>query len=173
MNSFLKTGKNIETPISSSNLQFKQEDNSIKLICLPGDDPSEKLVELMKTLHVYSPELASYLTKVIASSQFGNNLDDLYGILAAINEIKPQNPLEILLVIQMFLTNRRAGIALKESCKCLLADDQERQIAIATKLMRLYTQQMEALRKFRNGGNQTINVNYINANQSVVSTGGI
>lgn len=154
-------------------VKFEKAGDAIKIATQNGESAYEQLERLKCQLNVATPELATYLTQVIASCQPGTKLEDLNGIVAALGEIQPKDPLETLLVIQMFMANRRAGIAIKESCKAMLPEDQERQVAIATRLMRLFTQQMETLRKYRNGNNQTINVNYINANQSVVNTGGI
>ncbi len=153
-------------------VSFEALGSAIKFSCQDGDTTADKLQQLMSQLQVTTPELAVYLAKVIASCQLGNGVEDLNGILAALGEIQCKDPLETLLIVQMFFTNRLACVAMKESSKAILPQDQERQIAIATRLMRLYIQQMESLRKHRNGSSQTINVNYINANQALVRQGG-
>lgn len=156
----------------SSPVHFEDTGNAVRLTASAASDDLIGLERLREQLQTVTPELAEYLARLIATCQPEPVSGDLNGVLAAIGELKPKDPLETLLILQMFLTSRRAGLAIKYSYKNLMPHEQERQIAIAIRLMRLYTQQMEALRKYRNGSNQTINVNYVHADQAVVTQGG-
>lgn len=157
---------------SQQPVDFESAGNGLRFRLVEGESPEDKLNELARQMNVSNPKLALYLTRLIATCQSGNSLDDLHGILSVIAEVQPKDPLETLLVIQMCLATRRAGVAIRDSAKAMLAEDQERQAAIATRLMRLFTQQMETLRKYRGGGNQNITVNYVHAGQAVVAAGG-
>ncbi len=91
-----------------------------------------------------------------------NNLNFAHSFL---REIKPQNPLEAMLAIQMLGTHTL-------SCKMLANANLSNQtfegvsenINRATKLTRTFISQMEALKKHRSKGDQKITVEHINVN---------
>ena len=73
-----------------------------------------------------------------------------------------------MLVVQMCLANEYAVNALSSSDTAVFTEDKERLSAIAAKMMRLYLQQFEVLRRYRNAGRQNIQVTHVYADQAIV-----
>ena len=79
---------------------------------------------------------------------------------------EPKDNLECLLAAQMVATH---NMAMTFSWKAMLAkqtpDGIDANINRLTKLMRTFTAQVEALRKYRTGGKQTIQVQHVNVSE--------
>jgi hypothetical protein len=89
--------------------------------------------------------------------------EDRRGFMAAIvREIAPRDAIEQMLAVQMATTH----VALVRQGKRMARADQlpqfEAHERAYNKLARTYTTQMEALRKHRNGGKQTVTVQHVN-----------
>jgi len=88
------------------------------------------------------------------------------GILAMHQGIGPKDTIESLLAAQMVATH---NMAMAFSKRAMLVDQTpqgvDANINRVTKLMRTYVAQVEALRKYRTGGKQTIQVQYVNVNE--------
>lgn len=107
--------------------------------------------------------LVNTLTKVLGNDEMQES--DLDFATSFIRELEPQDPIESMLAIQMLgnhliscTTLYRAG--LKDQTFEGLSENVNR----ATKLSRTFIAQMEALKKYRNKGNQKITVEHININ---------
>jgi len=95
-------------------------------------------------------------------------------ILSAMGELRPQDGHEGMLISQMLSVHERAMYCLRmadnnKSFAAMYYDLQNQGI----KLMRLFTQQLEALDKHRRKGNQTIIVEHVNVHdggQAIVGT---
>jgi len=88
------------------------------------------------------------------------------GILAMHQGIEPKDTIESLLAAQMVATH---NMVMEFSKRAMLVDQTpqgvDANINRVTKLMRTYVAQVEALRKYRTGGKQTIQVQHINVNE--------
>jgi len=96
-----------------------------------------------------------------ASDEFGGN-DERMFVVAAIAEIKPRDGVERMLAVQMAATHVamiRAGRSMANagSLEAIKVHNNA-----YTKLAQTYAAQMEALRKHRNGGKQTVIVQHVN-----------
>lgn len=95
-----------------------------------------------------------------------NNLSETNGILAIMNGIAPQNPMEGLFAAQM---TTAYNLAMEFSRRAMKAEQSaeslERNINQATKMMKAFTAQAEALQKLRNKGQQKITVQHVQVNQ--------
>jgi len=85
--------------------------------------------------------------------------------LAAITEMDPQDPTELMLATQMTTVHNTVMSVFNRALKV----DQSIELAefyinSATKLMRAYTAQIEALNKYRTKGQQKITVQHVNVN---------
>jgi len=88
------------------------------------------------------------------------------GALAMYQGIKPIDEIECLLVAQMIATHCIAMEMLKRvMLKEQTFEGVDANVNRATKLTRTYTTQVEALRKYRTGGKQTIQVQHVNVNE--------
>ena len=96
-----------------------------------------------------------------ASDEFAGN-DERMFMVSAIAEIKPRDTFERMLAVQMAATH----VAMVRSARWLANTETVDQIKAHysgyTKLARAYVAQMEALRKHRNGGRQTVTVQHVN-----------
>jgi len=88
------------------------------------------------------------------------------GILAMHQGIEPKDTIESLLAAQMVATH---NMAMAFSKRAMLVgqtvEGVDANINRVTKLMRTYVAQVEALRKYRTGGKQTIQVQHVNVNE--------
>ncbi len=96
-----------------------------------------------------------------ASDEFSGN-DERIFMVAAISEIKPRDGIERMLAVQIAATH----VALIRAGRWMANADNLEQVKAHTtgynKLARTYSLQMEALRKHRNGGKQTVTVQHVN-----------
>lgn len=93
----------------------------------------------------------------------------LNALVAAIAELKPRDPLERRLIAQALLVHHKAAQALVRASQTRWDDEREAQENRALKFMRLFSQQMATLQKYRRNGQQTVVVNHVVANQAVVA----
>jgi hypothetical protein len=115
------------------------------------------------------PELAEALfghcMKVLkaneSSDDFAGN-DERMFMLTSVAEIEPRDTFERMLAVQMATTH----VAMVRAGRWLANADHIEQVKAHyngyTKLARAYVGQMEALRKHRNGGKQTVTVQHVN-----------
>lgn len=96
-----------------------------------------------------------------ASDEFPGN-DERMFMVAAIAEIEPRDGVERMLAVQMAATH----VALIRAGRWMANADNLEQVKTHmtgyNKLARTYALQMEALRKHRNGGKQTVTVQHVN-----------
>jgi len=115
------------------------------------------------------PEMAEALMqhclKVLRTNEASDDYpghDERKFMLTVISEIKPRDAVERMLAVQMAATH----VALIRSGGWLSKSDNLEQakthISGYTKLTRAFSAQMEALRKHRNGGKQTVTVQHVN-----------
>ena len=124
---------------------------------------------LSKIFGTKHPELASgffrHCLKVLNAEESSDNLegnDERVFIVGIISEIAPRDAVEQMLAVQMSVTHVamiRAGrsMAYAKSLEGTKAHNNA-----YTKLARTFAAQVEALRKHRNGGKQTVTVQHVN-----------
>jgi undecaprenyl pyrophosphate synthase len=124
---------------------------------------------LQKIFGTQHPELAEALMthclKVLKSTEASDDYpanDERVFMLGAVAELKPRDAVERMLAVQMAATH----VAMIRSGRWLANADTMDQVQAHytgyTKLARTYAIQMEALRKHRNGGKQTVTVQHVN-----------
>ena len=90
----------------------------------------------------------------------------LESTLSMIESISPQNGLEAMLAVQMVTVhNMSLDMSRRAMLKEQTIEGVEYNINRATKLMRTFTAQMEALKRLRMGGKQTIQVQHVHVNE--------
>ena len=147
-----------------------------------GDDAGQLLMTL-DTFGTASPEFAQHSIGRIAAvmRHRGEKLPDdtaLNAGLAAVSGIAPQNETEAMLATQMVGVHEVAMEMLTRAKMADTIDAVERYGALATKLLRTFTGQVEALAKLRRKGEQTVRVEHVHVHpggQAIVgqvSTGG-
>ncbi|MCJ2093960.1 MULTISPECIES: hypothetical protein [unclassified Methylobacterium] len=86
-------------------------------------------------------------------------------MLSAVEAVRPENEIEGMLAVQMATTHQAAMQALGKACQTDNPEVAETMGNLANKLMRTYTQQVEALAKLRRGGEQTVRVEHVHVYQ--------
>ena len=99
----------------------------------------------------------------------GKDENAFNGVVAAIAELKPKDPLERRLLVQALLVHHKAAQALVRASQTRWDSEREVQENRSMKFMRLFAQQMATLEKYRRNGQQTVVVNHVVANQAVVT----
>lgn len=109
--------------------------------------------------------LLSHCFKVLKGNEASDEFpahDERSFMLTAVAEIQPRDTFERMLVVQMAATH----VAMIRSGRWLAHTENVEQVkthyAGYTKLARVYVAQMEALRKHRTGGKQTVTVQHVN-----------
>lgn len=128
-----------------------------------------KIIEWANNCGVTDPVLQGMLSSQLLFS-YTNSTEALEffqdGILAMHQGIEPKDTIESLLAAQMVATH---NMAMEYSKRAMVSgqhpDDVNANINRVTKLMRTFTAQVEALNKYRTGGKQTIQVQYVNVNE--------
>ena len=98
--------------------------------------------------------------------------------LALLNGIQPRDEIEGMLAIQMIAVHNIAMETMRRAVTGQIISVIEGDVNNATKMLRTYTTQMEALKRYRTGGQQKVIVEHVNVNQGgqaivgAVSTGG-
>ena len=164
--------KKIEQDTAPSKRVLDVKDIGVSLSGTPetGQKAAVKDEDSLKTLFgTTTPQAAEGLLrhcmKVLrsdeASDDFEGN-DERTFLTSTIAEVKPRDGIESMLAVQMAVTH----VALIRAGRWMATADNLRQSQAHTsgynKLARTFTAQMEALRKHRNGGKQTVLVQHVN-----------
>ncbi|WP_179699200.1 hypothetical protein [Methylobacterium sp.] len=99
----------------------------------------------------------------IVRSKQGETPDELQtnSVIAAVAAVEPQNEVEGMLAVQMAATHEVAMEMLSRAKVAGSTEHLERYGTLATKLLRTYTTQIEALSKLRRGGAQKVTVEHV------------
>lgn len=85
--------------------------------------------------------------------------------IAAVAAVEPQNEVEAMLAVQMAGTHEVAMDMLSRARRTDNIDHLERYGTLATKLLRTYSTQLEALAKMRRGGAQKVTVEHVHVHE--------
>ncbi len=140
-------------------------------IDISGTDPKA----LKDALGTQDPDLIAKLIFQIRNATPSNysNFSDSNAALAVLHAARPTDALESLLAVQMVAVH---NLSMEFNRCCLLPGQSNEYIEMnlnrAIKLSRLFAQQMEALTRYRNRGQQNIIVQHVevNASNAVVET---
>lgn len=109
-------------------------------------------------------QVISFVHQVLGKDEYALN-----ALVAAIAELQPRDALERRLLVQALLVHHKAAQALVRASQTRWDSEREAQENRAMKFMRLFSQQMATLEKYRRNGQQTVVVNHVVANQAVVA----
>ena len=127
-------------------------------------DVSQEQGQMFDTFGTDDPDMVATLQGQ-ALSLLGKDVAKANGSLAMLHGINPRDALEGMLATQMVAVHNMT----MEMSKRAMLDEQTVEgvnsgINRATKLMRTFTAQMEALQKYRTNGQQTIQVQHVQVN---------
>ena len=132
------------------------------------NDPSAGITIIYAALGTLNSDFASGLiNELLRLTSRGDEPDEsrMNYFLSMIEAVEPQDEMEAMLATQMAaIHNAMMSTAnrLKRACE---SETQERAANALTKLARTYTMQLEALRRYRGGGNQTVRVEHVTVNE--------
>ena len=86
-------------------------------------------------------------------------------MLAAVDAVRPENEAEGMLAVQMAATHQLAMDCLQRSARSSTLEHMEGNGNLATKMLRTYTAQLEALAKLRRGGSQKVTVEHVHVHE--------
>jgi len=136
----------INVEVAAENYSTEQLQKS--LVGVSGDEAFNKL-----------------LNQAIASCNHGSSDDKLNSIMPLLFDISPQDSIEGMLAAQMIATH---NMAMEMVGRAMHAEQSVEGVEIninrSTKLMRTFTSQIETLQKYRNKGQQTIQVQHVTVN---------
>lgn len=143
-------------------LEINEKEQKLSLSDVPED--------YFEQFGLIKPESVSVLLEQIINSSIEQNSSDFNknanAALEMFHGINPTDKIESMLAIQMIACH---NIALYMCKKTLLKeqtiDGINNNVNRTTKLMRTFATQMEAFKKYRTGGKQTIQVQHININE--------
>lgn len=146
---------------------------SDKGISIAPNHPDKVIGELLlkNALGTTNPTFYHGILSQLADIGFRNNQVDeeaLNFLLSIVKAVKPRDELEAMLGVQMAATHRLAMLFAKrvEIADCVPElDSVERTL---NKLLRSFTTQLEALKRYRAGGEQTVNVSVSEGGQAIV-----
>ena len=151
--------------------ECKGEKDGSKLITNINDGTNLEHPTIMKTTGTVYPSLGSKLIEqatLASSSQIsaGDQVKTLNLISAAMLDISPRDCLEGMLSAQMVTTHNQAMECLKRA----MIKDQPFEIAASyrnqgIKLLRTYAAQMEALKRYRTGGQQKMIIEHVHVHK--------
>lgn len=134
-----------------------------------GGDLSHQLRKL-STFGTRSSSFAGHMTGCLAAvvrdrGEAMPRQSQINAGLAAVQAVAPKNELEAMLAVQMYATH---DVAMEMLTRAKLAYNGQAMIncsSIATKLLRTYTAQIEALAKLRRGGEQKVIVEHVHVHE--------
>jgi len=140
-------------------------DEEKKALTVWTDSPDDWL----KSMGATDEDMANMLSaQLINSNRDGQEANKVVinGTIAMYRGIEPQDSVECMLASQMVATH---NMAMECSGRAMLSEQTvegvDSNVNRATKLMRTFTTQMEALKRLRMGGKQTIQVQHVHVNE--------
>ena len=106
-------------------------------------------------------DISRLLESLRATGQRHAPQDDVNAALAAVDGTRPENEMAAMLAGQMAVTHALAMDMLSRTKRARFIDEMHAYGALATKLLRTYTMQTEALAKLKRGGEQTVRVEHV------------
>jgi len=156
-----------QLPESTTPVKFKKKDGALAPYTPPGE-LKPYLERVAQALGVKDKDCAAMLMSQlpVASYKFTSENEVLInGVMAAVSEINPKDPVESMLAAQMVSCHIQVMRLLeKVSSKDLTADLTDRYLRLADRLARTYTRQVEVLSSYRRKGSQKMTVEHITIN---------
>jgi hypothetical protein len=159
-------------------LRFKKVDRSSDKITLDAEeaDTSLAVAKLMEAFGTVCPDLQKFLLNQVVVSFEGCLSSDVYNYekvpefsnhaMAILQGIAPRDEIEGLLAIQMIGVHNLAMQTIK---RAMITDQtfegRQANVNHTTKMLRTYIAQMEALKKYRSGGQQKVTVEHVHVNE--------
>jgi hypothetical protein len=149
---------------------FKIEASGDRVVRISADHPEPKICQtlLADALGTGDFEFASgLLTQLTDASRSGKvaTKQELDFILSVVRGINPRDETEALLAAQMAAIHNAIMVAARRLNHVETIPQQDSASTMLNKLARTFAAQVEALKKYRSGGEQTIKVQHVTVNE--------
>lgn len=138
-------------------------DGSLDLNC-PHDDGRGWQIRLSDAFGTRSDTFAvgqlNYLLGMMRPEERAPEIE-ANTMLAAVEAVRPENEIEGMLAVQMAATHRLAMECLQRAACAVTPEQMAANGNLATKMLRTYAAQIEALAKVRRGGSQKVTVEHV------------
>jgi hypothetical protein len=161
-----KNTKSYKPSISNANIVKKE--NSISI----NATTQEEFDNLIKIFGSNNKELSIRFVETLIES-IGGNIEEKYikSALAFMEEMKPQDSMESMLLIQSYATHMMACQELHSSNSSNITIQMKTErINRITKLTRTFMSQIEALKKYRSNNAKIGNINVNDGGQAVINS---
>ena len=156
-------------------IKFKSMENDLGIPTLEINEHHDLLGEtrLFEALGTSDKDLQKYLLEQVVQTFNTESLDEwgddavfsANNALAMLAGIQPRDELEGLLAVQMIGVHNMAMNNLAKSINNRRLNGKQIEVALATKMLRTFMAQMEALKKYRTGGEQKMTVEHVHVNE--------
>lgn len=149
--------------------KFRPSPGNERQVGISHGDPAA-LEKLLATFSVGDQDAAAFLNSHLAELSRGaierGDLSEVNGALALLNELAPRDAAETMLCIQMIGAQMLSMQCLKKAnLPGRSAKQQDIDLRHSERLMRIYTQQLDALNKHRGKGQQKVTVEHVTVNE--------
>ena len=147
-----------------------------KKVIVGHDDPVNGCQYMMASLGTTSPEFLEMVLSQIAETLFQGGKPEqnqVNAALAIIAGIEPRDELETMLATQMVAIHNATMTLARRLVHVETLDQQNSAERALNKLSRTFAMQLEALKRYRTGGEQKVVVQHVNVNeggQAIVGT---
>ncbi|MET4636579.1 hypothetical protein [Kaistia defluvii] len=132
------------------------------VIGCPHNDADGFMVHLRETFGGGSNDFAWRQLGLVRTAVNATDAEEMNAALAFIGGIQPNDQIEAALAVQMLGTHEASVRLLATAMKAGHIDSIERYVNMATKMQRTFTAQVEAMKRYRSSGVQTIRVQHQN-----------
>jgi hypothetical protein len=136
--------------------------NGMPLISCPHDDANGFMVHLKETFGGSSSDFAWRQLGLARTAANATDTEEMNAALAFVGGLQPNDEIEAALAVQMLGTHEASVRLLATAMKAGHIDSIERYVNMATKMQRTFTAQVEAMKRYRSSGEQTIRVQHQN-----------
>jgi GH15 family glucan-1,4-alpha-glucosidase len=159
---------NKSNKVSISNVNIVKDKNDIRI----NTTTEEEFDNLIKIFGSNNKELSIRFVETLIES-IGGNIEEKYikSALAFMEEMKPQDSMESMLLIQSYATHMMACQELHSSNSSNITIQMKTErINRITKLTRTFMSQIEALKKYRSNNAKIGNINVNDGGQAVINS---
>ena len=142
--------------------------NGKKAASVAPDHPDKSLARALQALGTVSVDFMNGLLRQLANAgSHGRQLDEdaLNFMLSVVIGIKPKDQLEAMLAAQMAAIHTATMTFARRLAHVETIDQQDSAERALNKLARTYAMQMEALKRYRTGGEQKVTVHHVSVNE--------
>ena len=158
----------LPSPINSPAVRVEITPNGILPEYIDGESYEAWASRLAECFGTESQDVAEIAVRSVAQALKKGDSQALNAIIAQVREMKPSDALETCLILQSLLVSNKAMELMAEAQRSTFDEDKERKLAASASFMRLFINQLAALKRYRSKSEQHICVTHVQANQAII-----